>query len=224
MPYDWIFFDVGGPLVIDSAAYEKRIDINLAVLQRYLPALTREQVLEAWHQASGQVGSIDRNLAYLLIEDQEHAKEAWNNVRRQKAARGNYLQLVAVRPEAAGICEQLAKRYKLGLIANQGVGIKEKLTAAGVLQHFTHQKVSEDYGVEKPDPELYKRILSDTGADPKRSVMIDDNIERSLMPAKALGMTTVWYELETRNSVPSGVFDYRITDLRDLLFLFQAST
>lgn len=218
--FDWIFFDVGGPLATDEAAVRQRIDINLRVLQQFRPDLVRQDIIDAWPEACARLGSVDKNLAEVILHDKEAAKRAWDEVRKQKALAPHYFDTVTIRPEAADICAQLAQRYKLGIIANQPAAMKEKLLAAGVLQHFSHQKMSEEYGLEKPDPALYRRILEETGADPMRSVMIDDNIERSLLPAKALGMSTVWYKLQERKQVPEGSCDFTITSLNDLLSLF----
>lgn len=213
---DWIFFDVGGPLVSDAAALQRRIDTNLRVLRQYLPDLTRQQIIDLWPKASAINGSIDENLVHLLVGDPAVAKQAHDQIQHEKQKQPSYLETLVVRNEAASVCGELSKHYKLGLIANQHSGVKEILSAAGILQHFTHQKVSHDYGLIKPDPAYYQAVLSDTGANPLRSVMIDDNIERSLMPAKKFGMKTIWYKLEDRQAPPE-IVDYTITKLEDLL-------
>lgn len=219
MNVDWLFFDVGGPLVHDSRIVEQNVMIDLRVLQQYLPDITRQDIVDARPKASGMLGKIEENLVHMFLKDKVLADKAYQEIEQEKAGLPSYLDSVIVRKEAADICGQLSKRYKLGLIANQHSGVKELLSSAGILQHFTHQKVSHDYGLIKPDPEYYRAVLKDTGADPLRSVMIDDNIERSLMPAKKFGMKTVWYKLEDRAGDPT-VIDYTILKLEDLLSIF----
>lgn len=220
MNVDWLFFDVGGPLAIDTVAFNNRVDTCLKVLKQFIPSLTRKQILDLWPEASVQIGALEKSLAKLLITDEKNANQAYKLISEEKAKQPSYLESVTIRPDAADVCAQLSKRYKLGIIANQSPLIKPKLLEAGVLQHFTHQKVSGDYGLEKPNPELYLRILQETDANPTRSVMIDDNIERSLMPAKKLGMKTVWYKLDDRTTTPPNSIDFTIQKLEDLLRLF----
>lgn len=43
----------------------------------------------------------------------------------------------------------------------------------------------------KPDPEPYRVLIERHGIAPERAVMVED-IARNLVPARALGMTTVW--------------------------------
>lgn len=43
----------------------------------------------------------------------------------------------------------------------------------------------------KPEPETYARLIERHDLDPRRSVMVED-MARNLVPAAALGMTTVW--------------------------------
>jgi len=43
----------------------------------------------------------------------------------------------------------------------------------------------------KPDPNAYERVLANSGIAPERAVMFED-VARNLVPARALGMTTVW--------------------------------
>lgn len=168
-----------------------------------------------------RLGNVDKNVAELLLVDPVLAQKAIVEIKAEKAKLPYYLELSHVRLGAADVCKQLAGTYKLGLIANQASAVKPILLQAGVLQHFAHQKVSEDYGLEKPDPKYYQRVLDETGANPVRSVMIDDNIERSLFPAKALGFTTVWYALNDREKLPPNAYDFKIKKLDELLAIFR---
>jgi putative hydrolase of the HAD superfamily len=44
----------------------------------------------------------------------------------------------------------------------------------------------------KPAPSAYATLVAETGATPAQSVLFDDSV-RNLVPAHALGMTTVWF-------------------------------
>ena len=62
--------------------------------------------------------------------------------------------------------------------------------------------VAADY-VPKPDPRPYGVLLERHGVNPTRAVMVED-IARNLVPAAALGMTTVWIRSEADWSRPDG--------------------
>lgn len=213
--FDWIFFDVGGPLVDDSSAVKQRRDIDLKVVQMYKPDITMQDILSLWPKACEMPGSIDKNIVRLFFDVSE-VEEIHSVIQEEKQKAQSYLELLKPRTEMAEICKQLAQKYKLGIIANQHSLVKELLQQAGILEHFTHQKVSGDYGLEKPDPRFYEAVLEDTGADPNRSVMIDDNLVRSLLPASKFGLKTIWYKIE---DFGRDVYqpDFEIEDLNQLL-------
>lgn len=62
--------------------------------------------------------------------------------------------------------------------------------------------VAADY-VPKPDPRPYGVMVERHGVDPRRAVMVED-IARNLVPAAAMGMTTVWIRSEADWSHPEG--------------------
>ncbi len=64
----------------------------------------------------------------------------------------------------------------------------------GVAQHFeaVFDIFSADF-VPKPDPAIYRRLVDLHGLDPTTCVMVED-MAKNLVPAHALGMTTVWVD------------------------------
>jgi putative hydrolase of the HAD superfamily len=77
-----------------------------------------------------------------------------------------------------------------------------------------HDIHAMDY-VPKPDPDAYARMCERHAIDPHRALMVDD-MARNLVPAKALGMVTVWVDNgseQASHEADEGVIDYRITDI-----------
>ncbi|MGH6876866.1 MAG: pyrimidine 5'-nucleotidase [Rhizomicrobium sp.] len=72
----------------------------------------------------------------------------------------------------------------------------------------------------KPDPDSYRAVLARAAVTASRSAMFDD-IARNLVPAHALGVTTVWLRNESpwskqgpeQPAVAPGHLDYETTDL-----------
>ena len=86
----------------------------------------------------------------------------------------------------------LAGQYRLGIIANQPSSVKDALRRDGVAGSFEIWGVSDDVGLEKPDPALFTHALREAGIDPPRSVMVGDRLDYDVRPAKAAGMRAVW--------------------------------
>jgi len=214
---DWIFFDAGGVLLDETKHEERRINLILEAVKGYKPEINKEYILKVRPKASGMLGGLTTNIIKLLLLDQVQQESAIKKVKvlDKKADQCGY---TFVRPEAKEVVKKLTGKYNLGLLANQPVATKEKLDKVGILQYFKFQGVSEDFHLRKPDPKFFKVIFKTTGADPKVSVIIDDNIERGLIPAKKLGMTTVWYKLEDREVLES--IDFTISSLNELLKIF----
>jgi len=57
--------------------------------------------------------------------------------------------------------------------------------------------------VPKPDPRPYRAMIERLGVDPERAVMVED-IAINLIPARDLGMTTVWVRNDDEWSRPGG--------------------
>jgi HAD superfamily hydrolase (TIGR01509 family) len=112
-------------------------------------------------------------------------------------------------PERVALARRLAKHYPLALISN---------TCASHIQHleatydffplFNHRIYSHVVGCRKPHPDIYKKALKETGANPETSLFIDDLAENLETPAKA-----GWRTLH----LPPG------TDLEKELLTFQIS-
>lgn len=77
-----------------------------------------------------------------------------------------------------------------------------------------HDIHAMDY-VPKPDPSAYAHMCERHAIDPLRAVMVED-MARNLVPAKALGMVTVWIDNgseQASHEADPGVIDYRIADI-----------
>ena len=81
--------------------------------------------------------------------------------------------------------------YRLGIVANQPLGSEARLAGFGLRDCFEVICASDEEGVAKPDPEIFRRAITRAGCNPAESVMIGDRTDNDIAPAKALGMQTV---------------------------------
>ena len=86
----------------------------------------------------------------------------------------------------------LRKRYRLGVIANQPSRVRDAMERDGLVEFFEVWGVSDDVGLEKPDPRLFSYAASEAGVDPSGAAMVGDRLDYDVRPARAAGMRTVW--------------------------------
>lgn len=113
------------------------------------------------------------------------------------------------------------------IFTNGSVPHAERVMAKiGIGQHFegVFDIVASDF-IPKPDIEVYRRLCASYQIDPQTAVMIDD-MPRNLMPAHALGMTTVLVKTDDEWAGPAGdssYIDYVTDDLTHFLGGFDAN-
>ncbi|RKR81498.1 putative hydrolase of the HAD superfamily [Mucilaginibacter gracilis] len=90
--------------------------------------------------------------------------------------------------------QYLHGKYTMHLITN---GFKEsqamKIKGAGIGQYFDQIIVSEDVGVNKPDPAIFKHALHLAGAEKESSLMIGDSVEADIRGALGFGMDAIYF-------------------------------
>ncbi len=97
-------------------------------------------------------------------------------------------------PGAKELLDYLAPNYNLYILSN---GFHElqysKMEASGILGYFKEVILSEDFGVLKPDREIFHKALSSTDSLVENSVMIGDNWDTDILGAKNVGLIQIFY-------------------------------
>ena len=90
------------------------------------------------------------------------------------------------------------KGVRLGVITH-GLAVKqaEKLVRLKLVDYMDPAAIfiSDEIGINKPNPKLYKTALSALGLEAREAMYVGDNIESDVIPPKSLGMITVWARL-----------------------------
>jgi len=203
-PFEFVFMDVGNVLVSDDPAaaflYRKLYEYTGGE-KRWTPQQFFAARLE--HVKNG--GDL-----WSFIRSQVKAEEfdAW----RQKTRSELFTSWEKYSPPIPGmgeVVQKLARFYRLGLIANQPTQIREVLTHRGLWHFFEVTAISEELGVGKPDPAIFLWAIERAKVDPKNALMIGDRIDNDIVPARRLGMSTLWLSLsfEQRGWVPQDEFE-----------------
>ena len=167
----WLFFDIGSTLVDETDCVKKRCEV----------------IIES--------NNIDRQEFYDRVD--ECAKTDSYAVRAAALYYGAeiprwYGELEKLYPDTKMILEILSKKYKLGVIANQSLGTKERLDNWNIGKYFDVVVASAEAGCAKPDLKIFDLALEQAGCKPNDAVMIGDRLDNDIVPAKQIGMKTVW--------------------------------
>lgn len=111
-------------------------------------------------------------------------------------ARPALLAPPAVDEGARGALEALAGRgVTLCLVSNTmrtpGAALRELLRRYGLLDYFTHLTFSDECGIRKPDPEIFRLTLRAAGAPVETAVHVGDDPVLDVQGARAAGMRVV---------------------------------
>ncbi|MGN0458471.1 MAG: HAD family hydrolase [Eubacterium sp.] len=199
----WLFFDIGSTLVDETECVKKRCEV----------------IIES--------NNIDRQEFYDKVA--ECAKTDSYAVRAAADYYGVeiprwYGELEKLYPDTKTVLEILPKKYKLGVIANQVAGTKERLDNWNIGKYFDVVVASAEAGCAKPDLKIFNLALEQAGCKPNEAVMIGDRLDNDIAPAKQLGMKTVWIRqgfakyqsVNNETEQPDYIID-SIADILDIL-------
>ena len=199
----WIFFDVGSTLVDETEAYDHRVRDMIAGTNITFQEFDKVRIALARQ-------GLDGNSA--AIEHFGLAKTPW------------YSEDETPYSDAHSTLEALRQRgYKLGVIANQKCGTAKRLDAWEMLQYFDVVAASAEVGYAKPDKEIFEKAFEMAGCTAQESVMVGDRLDNDIIPAKAIGMQTVWVKNGLAKyqdtQLGEGVADHQINTLSELLLV-----
>jgi len=220
---EWIFFDVGGVLLDDNLYESLRLEILTKIIRIFDSSVSRYNIIESMPKASAMPGILNDNILNLFLRDKQKLYMAKNLLASRKIDLREALDKSQLRPDAESVLSKLCKTYRLGLMANQPKSTKELLNACGISKYLSHALVSDDHGFRKPDLRYFQAVLNECNVNAKNAVLIDNNIERGLFPAKKLGMITIWFHAVDKPNVENKSIDYQIKNLSDLLKIFKTN-
>ncbi|MFZ4863147.1 YjjG family noncanonical pyrimidine nucleotidase [Sphingobacterium sp. Mn56C] len=118
-------------------------------------------------------------------------------------------------PHAKETLDYLYKGYNLHLISNSfKEACEQKIKNSNLGHYFRTVVISEDFGVNKPDPRIFEYALRNGKADKPYSIMIGDNIDADVRGAQNVGMEAIYFNAvgaEKPTDVP-----HMIVDLKEL--------
>ena len=103
-------------------------------------------------------------------------------------------------------------RLATGVVTNNvAAEQRQKIVACGLGPHLDAVVISEEAGVTKPDPRIFRQALDALGCDAAAAVMIGDAWETDIAGARAAGIRPVWF-----NRFGAASPDPSVTEIRAL--------
>jgi HAD superfamily hydrolase (TIGR01509 family) len=98
-------------------------------------------------------------------------------------------------PPMPGVCDRLDEAARLGwrigcASSSDRIWVGGNLRRLGLHERFETIRTREDVARTKPDPALFRRAMEDLGADPARTVVLEDS-RNGVLAAKAAGCFAV---------------------------------
>ena len=127
----------------------------------------------------------------------------------------------SVLPDAARVVRLLAAHYPLTIISN---GFKEvqyyKFAHSGLEDCFAYTLISEEVGINKPQPGIFRIALEMNGVTADEAVMIGDSYTSDIAGAKAAGIDQIWLHEGDAEETATYVVP-RLADVLDILGITQ---
>ena len=213
-----VIFDLDGTLIDRTATFQRFLEAQYLHFQSDLSTVSRDLFVstvqrydangytpkgEVYAQACGVCGlELERE----LLTDLEEV----------------YAQEPILFKGVEKVLERLGTHYKLGLITNgRSKGQNAKIDNAGIRRFFSAIKISEEEGVKKPNPIIFKRCLDQLCVAPGQAVYVGDHPEKDITAAQRVGLKAIWmrnvHYLEPQNA------DGVLSDLGEIIDLLTSS-
>jgi HAD superfamily hydrolase (TIGR01549 family) len=101
------------------------------------------------------------------------------------------------------VLEELAKKYKVGLITNfdHGRHVRKVLASTGLEKCFDMVWISDEAGCQKPDPKIFQMAIEYLNVLPEETIYVGDNIVDDVKGSCAAGMIPVLIDRNSKSNM-----------------------
>lgn len=108
-----------------------------------------------------------------------------------------------------GIAESLPeihRNFSICIASNAGDSdatlMAQALERVGLRDYFDFLYTSKELGYAKPSPEFFQEIVNRIAVEPEQCVMVGNDYEKDIIPAKMTGMKTILYQKKLSSETP----------------------
>ena len=226
-----VLFDFGGTLDSDGQHW---LDRFYAIYPQVgLHQIPKNLIKEAFYWADEQA-DLDRAIRTADLQSMMDRHVAWQF---KKLGLNDKALETKVSAAFAKPCARTLRRnrhvlealhfagLKLGVISNFYGNVEVLCKEFGLNEYLDFILDSMVVGVRKPDPAIFRLALEKLGTPAEETAFVGDSFDRDIIPAKALGMKTIWL-LGDRTKVPPDPtrVDEIVHSLEDLPLFLKKET
>ena len=128
-------------------------------------------------------------------------------------------RIVRLVPGTMELLDYLKSKYHLHLITNGFQEVQHiKLSGSGLEPYFETRTVSEEAGVKKPNPEIFRYALEKAHATAEESLMIGDEMAVDIEGARAAGIDQLLFNPTSEPALGRRTYEVRnLLDIKTLL-------
>jgi len=117
---------------------------------------------------------------------------------------------------ARATLSRLRSRARLGVVSNFYGNLDVLLEEGGLAPLLDTVVESARVGIEKPDPAIYRLAAQRLALVPEEVVMVGDNFDRDVRPARTIGMRAIWLRRGSAPPPEAGLADRVISRLDEI--------
>ncbi|RJR25994.1 HAD family phosphatase [Candidatus Microgenomates bacterium] len=176
-----VIFDVGG-VIVDTGNFP----INTA---SFVARAIQSPILRLRARYRSLLPKLESGKATLSKLDEKSAAKVLS------AYKTSVEKLFKINKEVLETALELKKKYKVGILSNIDRYLADIPMHKKIYSLFDKNLVvlSYEYGVRKPEKEIYEIFLKKAGAEPENCLFIDDNPD-NVKSAKKLGIKAILYK------------------------------
>ena len=205
-----VLFDYDGTL---TNRYESAYRMYKHIIKEVLPVETDSLELECIVQRCmllDEFGNVSKSHVFNTIKeeyipsfDADYWKNYWSR---------HFCDYQVPAEGCFDLLKKLSLHYKLGVISNgDGPSQNAKITALGIRKYFEAVVVCGDYGIQKPDPRIYRIAAEKLSLNCDEIAFVGDTFMTDIAGAIRAGMYPVWICSEHK-----GVSDYDVRKIERL--------
>jgi HAD superfamily hydrolase (TIGR01662 family) len=123
-------------------------------------------------------------------------------------------------PDTVAVLDELrARGYRLAVLSNNSPILVHQLRALGISARFETVTYSEEVGVEKPDPGIFRTALERMQISPAEAAHVGDRFRADALGAKSAGVVPILFDPGGEHA---GAGEFRVASLSGLLDLLPA--
>jgi putative hydrolase of the HAD superfamily len=223
-----VFFDFGGTLDTDGIHWSEKF---WDVYKNFNIKINKQDYENAYVEAEKTLGGGDKfkNKLFKDILSMQISSQ-FEVLRRKNIINNNENSLLDemihycyddVRKSmnhSREMLKNLSEQYTLGIISNFYGNLKHVCKEFEIINYLTFFIDSEVVGIRKPDTGIYKLAVNSMHTNPEQVVMIGDDYERDIAPAKSVGYKTVWLKGRSwhEHATDNSKADYIINSIREI--------